>query len=65
MADFQMDFDIITSSSLEIVSYQHGSLAQASSADIIKETMSSEDNPENVDAEVYYIGLLLRRKVMS
>ena len=65
MADFQMDFDIITYNSLEIVSYQHGSLAQASSADIITKTMSSEDNPENGDAEVRYIGLLLRHKLMS
>ena len=47
-----MDFDIITYNSLQKVSYQHGSLVQASSADIITETMSSEDNPENVDAEV-------------
>ena len=47
-----MDLDVITYNSLEIVSYQHGSLAQASSADIITETMSSEDNPENGDAEV-------------
>ena len=52
MAEFQMDFDIITYNSLEIVSYQHGSLAQASSAYIITEKMSSEDNPENGDAEV-------------
>ena len=47
-----MDFDIMTYNSLEIVSNQHGSLVQASSADIITETMSSEDNPENGDAEV-------------
>ena len=47
-----MDFDIITYDSLEIVSYHHGLLAQASSADIITETMSSEDNPENGYAEV-------------
>ena len=47
-----MDIDILTYNSLEIVSYQYGSLAQASSADIITETMSSEDNPENGDAEV-------------
>ena len=47
-----MDFDIITYNSLEIVLYQHGSLAQASSTDIITEKMSSEDNPENGDAEV-------------
>ena len=59
-----MDFYIITYNSLEIVSYQHGSLLQASSADIFTETMSSEDNPENVDAEVCYNGLLLRRKLM-
>ena len=52
MAGFQMDFDIITYNSLEIVSYYHGSLAQASSANIITETMSSEDNPENGDEEV-------------
>ena len=52
MADFQMDLEIITKKSLAIVSYQHGSLAQASSADIIMETMNSEDNPENGDAEV-------------
>ena len=52
MAYFQMDFDIITYNSLEFVSYQHGSLAQASSSDIMTETMSSEDNPENGDAEV-------------
>ena len=47
-----MHFDIMAYNSLEIVSYQHGSLAQASSADIITETMSSEENPENGDAEV-------------
>ena len=47
-----MDFNIITYNSLEIASYQHGSLAQASSADIITEKMSSEDNPETGDAEV-------------
>ena len=47
-----MGFDIITYNSFEIVSYQHGSLAQASSADITTETMSSEDNPENGEAEV-------------
>ena len=52
MADFQMDFDIIKYNSLEIVSYYHGSLAQANSANIITETMSFEDNPENGDAEV-------------
>ena len=52
MADFQMDFDIITYNSLESISYQHLSLAQASSTDILTETMSSEDNPENGDAEV-------------
>ena len=52
MADFQMDFDIIAYNSLEIVSYQHGSLAQASSADLITETISAEDNPENGDAKV-------------
>ena len=52
MADFQKDFDIIRYNSLEIVSYQHGSFAQASSADIITETMSSEDNPEIGEAEV-------------
>ena len=52
MADFQLDFDIMTYNSLEIVSYQHGSLVQANSADIITETMSSEENPENGDAEV-------------
>ena len=52
MADFQIDFDIIKYTSLELVSYQHGSLEQASSADIITETISSEDNPENGDAEV-------------
>ena len=60
-----MDFDIVIYNSLEIVSYQHGSLALACSADIITETMSSEDNPGNGDAEVSYIGLLLRRKLMS
>ena len=47
-----MDFAIITYNSFEIVSYQHGSLAQDSSADITMETMSSEDNPESGDAEV-------------
>ena len=47
-----MDFDIVIYNSLEIVSYQHGSLALACSADIITETMSSEDNPGNGDAEV-------------
>ena len=47
-----MEFDIITYNSLEIDSYQHGSRAQASSADIITEKMRSEDNPENGDAEV-------------
>ena len=47
-----MDFDIITYNSLEIVSYKHESLVQASSTDIITETMSSEDSPENGDAEV-------------
>ena len=60
-----MDFNIITYNSLEIALYHHGLLAQASSADIITETMSFEDNPENGDAEVRYIGLLLRRKLMS
>ena len=52
MADFQMDFDIITNSSLDIVLYQHGILAQASTTDIIVETMSSKDNPENCNVEV-------------
>ena len=47
-----MDFDNITYNSLEIVSYQNGSLAQANSVDIITETTSSEDNPDNGDAEV-------------
>ena len=47
-----MDFDIITYNSLEIVSYQYGSLVQASSADIIRETMNPRDNPENGDAEM-------------
>ena len=51
MADFQIDFDSITCNSLEIVLYQHGSLAKAITADIVAETMSSEDNPENSDAE--------------
>ena len=45
-----MDFDIITCNSLEIVLYQHGPLAQASTADIITETMSYEGNPGNSDA---------------
>ena len=52
MANFQMDFNIITCNSLQSILYQHGPLAQASTADIITETMSSEDNPENSDAEV-------------
>ena len=52
MADFQMDFDIITCNSLQIVLYQNGPLTQASTADIITETMNSEDNPENSDAKV-------------
>ena len=52
MADFQACFDIITCSSLKIVLYQHGPLAYASRADIITETICSEDNPENSDAKV-------------
>ena len=52
MADFQMGFDIITFNSLQIVLYQHGPPAHASTADIITETMCSEDNPENSDAKV-------------
>ena len=47
-----MDFNIITCNSLEIALYQHGALAQASTADIITELMSYEGNPENSDAEV-------------
>ena len=47
-----MNFNIITYNSLEIALYQHGSLAHASSATIIKEAMSSEGNLENGDAEV-------------
>ena len=47
-----MDVDIITYNSFEIVLYQHGPLAQASTADIVTETMSIEDNPENYAVEV-------------
>ena len=39
MADFQMDFDIAIFNSLEMVLYQHGQLAESSTADIITETM--------------------------
>ena len=52
MADFQMAFDTTTYNSLQIVLYQYGPLAQASTADIITEAMSSEDNPKNSGAEV-------------
>ena len=52
MVDFQIDFDITTYNSLEIVLYQHGPLEKASSADIIKKKMSSDHNPETGYAEV-------------
>ena len=52
MAEFQMDFDLKTCKSLEFVLYQQGPIVEASTADIITETMSSEENPESSDAEV-------------
>ena len=52
MVDLQMDFDITTYNSLEIVLYQHGPLEKASSAAIIRKKTSSDRNPENGYAEV-------------
>ena len=60
-----MDFDIVTCNSLEIILYQHGSLADANKADIITETISYEGNPETSDVEVRYVGPVLRLKLMS
>ena len=48
VADFNMVLDIITCNSLQSVLYQHGPLAQASTADIITETMSSEDKVQRI-----------------
>ena len=52
MADFQIDFNITSCNSLQIVLYQHGSFVQARTLDMLKETISSENNSENSDAEV-------------
>ena len=51
MADFETDFDGAENNSLEIVPYQFEPLLQNSSANIVKETSSSEDDVENGGAE--------------
>ena len=50
---------------LEIMLRQYGPFLQASSADVFTETVSLDDDPENINGEVSYAMPVLRFKSIS